>query len=140
MKELLDRGANIDTTDTTSQTALHLAAQCGYLDVVKVLLGKGASINAVDCMSRTALHSTCAAEHGHTEVVKLLLGSGASIEAITVLRSAVTDRGAHSMGLPTPRRGTKKKPAAHNGEGTMAGPGRQDMGPERRRGRTRGGG
>ena len=36
-------------------TALHLAAEDGHVDVVKVLLQNGADVNAVDSKDQTAL-------------------------------------------------------------------------------------
>ncbi|RPB22051.1 ankyrin, partial [Terfezia boudieri ATCC MYA-4762] len=61
-----------------NRTALHLAAENGHLEVVKVLLDKGATMDATTWYkNRTALHM--AAENGHLEVVKVLLDKGATI-------------------------------------------------------------
>ncbi len=42
--------------DLSSQTALHMAAESGYQEIVEILLANGASIDAVGGIGRTALH------------------------------------------------------------------------------------
>ncbi|KAK9823566.1 hypothetical protein WJX72_003846 [[Myrmecia] bisecta] len=65
----------VDAKDAkTSQTALHIAAQIGNLDIVKELLAKGVGYDAQDKQGNVALHT--AVQHGHIEVVRELLGRG----------------------------------------------------------------
>ena len=47
-KLLINRGSPLDTKNVNGETALHIAAKNGYVDIVKALLAKGASINIVD--------------------------------------------------------------------------------------------
>ena len=64
-----------------SQTfPLHIVAQEGHVEVVKLLLEKGANIEAINNQGFTSLW--IAAYKGHTEIVKVLIAAGANIEAI----------------------------------------------------------
>jgi ankyrin repeat protein len=47
-KLLINRGSPLDSKNVNGETALHIAAKHGYVDIVKALLAKGASINIVD--------------------------------------------------------------------------------------------
>ena len=47
-KLLINRGSPLDSKNVNGETALHIAAKNGYIDIVKALLAKGASINIVD--------------------------------------------------------------------------------------------
>lgn len=76
MKQLLERGANIEAFKSDGATALYIAAQEGHLEVVKLLLVKGANTRSTGA---TALY--IASQNGHLEVVGLLLDKGANIEA-----------------------------------------------------------
>ena len=60
-------------------TPLHLAAQGGKEQVVRLLLEKGADIEARDRTQQTPLHY--AAYSGSEKLVRLLLEKGADIEA-----------------------------------------------------------
>lgn len=62
-----------------STTALHIAAQRGYVAMSQLLLNKEAHIDARDRLEMTALH--VAVKGGHLAVVRLLLDRGASTEA-----------------------------------------------------------
>jgi ankyrin repeat protein len=68
----------------TGETALHLAAGEGHLEIVKLLLEHGADVNAKTAYE-TALH--LAAGEGHLEIVKLLLEHGADVNAKTAVRN-----------------------------------------------------
>ncbi len=58
---------------------LHLAAELGYLDIVKLLIEKGASVNAYDVKNMTPLH--WASLYGHTKVLEYLLANKANIKS-----------------------------------------------------------
>ncbi len=76
-----DRG-EIDERGSDGYTLLHLAAEFGQVDVVRLLLGRGADPNAVSMNERraTPLHAAITARHRDT--ASLLLALGASPNAI----------------------------------------------------------
>lgn len=76
-----DRG-EIDERGMDGSTLLHLAAEFGQVDVVRLLLGRGADPNAVSMNDRraTPLHTAIRARHRDT--ASLLLALGASPNAI----------------------------------------------------------
>ncbi|MHC4228208.1 MAG: ankyrin repeat domain-containing protein, partial [Planctomycetota bacterium] len=74
-----EKGANVNATDTTGETALHIAALGGHKDVVLALLDAKASANAENPMGRTPLHY--AAREGHSAAVEALLAHGATVNA-----------------------------------------------------------
>ncbi|KIK54370.1 hypothetical protein GYMLUDRAFT_48740 [Collybiopsis luxurians FD-317 M1] len=45
---LVEKGANIDTTNLMNRTALHMAASKGHLNIVKYLIENGANACTVD--------------------------------------------------------------------------------------------
>ena len=64
-----------------ARTKLHVAAQDGNIDVVRMLLGAGADTNIMNKDGRTPLH--CAAWGGRTDHVRLLLDAGADINLMS---------------------------------------------------------
>ncbi len=72
-KQLLDKGANIESKDMMGSTALILAASEKRADMVKFLIENGCQVNAVDSFGSTALHM---GTRSH-DVTKLLLSAGA---------------------------------------------------------------
>jgi hypothetical protein len=80
VEQLIIRGANVNHKDSLGRTALHLAAQNGYADIVLVLLEKGCERNLPETkFGRTPLH--LAAQYGHGSVVNLLLNNQADLKA-----------------------------------------------------------
>jgi hypothetical protein len=76
VKELLDRGADVEKVNTSDgTTSLMFASQCGHLDVVKELLDRGANINRTG-FGVSAL--AAASAEGHLQIVQYLVCSGAS--------------------------------------------------------------
>ena len=75
VEDLLDRGAAIDTRDSSGYTALMFAANAGERDVARTLVMAGADVNASDRDGATPL--MFAAQHGHGRVVRTLLSAGA---------------------------------------------------------------
>jgi ankyrin repeat protein len=77
VRELLDRGANINAHNNKGNTALMLAAESGHLEIVRELLNRGANIRVRDFAGYSPLME--AVVGGHLEVVKELLRRGANI-------------------------------------------------------------
>jgi ankyrin repeat protein len=50
---LLDKGAQIDAVTKDGLTALHMAAQNGYLPMIELLVARGAAINPLDAKGWT---------------------------------------------------------------------------------------
>jgi len=69
---LLDRGADIDAKDNAGNTALHDAAERGYLGIVQFLLKKGANIEAKNNAGNTPI--ALAHSNHHTDVIEFFLG------------------------------------------------------------------
>ncbi|XP_065336263.1 ankyrin-3-like [Cloeon dipterum] len=64
---------DINMTDERGKTALHCAAEHGYLDRVQELIQSGANIRAVDENGWNAFHFACKSESKHQEKVIRLL-------------------------------------------------------------------
>ncbi|KAL5505211.1 hypothetical protein EMCRGX_G006611 [Ephydatia muelleri] len=77
VKELLDKGAEVNIQDKDGWTALMRASKAGQLECVKVLLDKGAEVNMQSWWRETAL--MMASKEGHMECVKVLLDQGADV-------------------------------------------------------------
>ena len=78
--ELLNRGAQVDSSDHNGRTPLIEAAFGGHHETVALLLERGAVVNARDADGWTALME--AASKGRTEMVRLLLSYDADPTAI----------------------------------------------------------
>lgn len=90
LRQLLNMGADHNTMSNTGATdyamglldsnfALSLAAQLGYINIIKVLIAYGADVNRENPFTvETALYKAIVKER--TEVVELLLKNGASID------------------------------------------------------------
>ena len=79
VKELIEKGADVNAKDNGGATPLHYAAMEGHTDVVELLISKGADVNAKDKWGDTPLHD--AAYDGHKEVAELLVSKGADVSA-----------------------------------------------------------
>lgn len=73
---LLDKEANVNVTDHKGKTALHRAAQAGFVKISKVLIEHGADIEAQDAGGETPLFDALKA--GRADTVRLLVDHGAS--------------------------------------------------------------
>ena len=79
VKQLLEKGANINAWNKNGQTALHEASRNEHADIVKLLIDKGMDVNIEGDCNETALHE--ASRNGHTDTVQLLIDNGADIES-----------------------------------------------------------
>jgi ankyrin repeat protein len=80
MQQLLMAGVDVNGRgDGDEDTALHVAARGGHLDVVELLVEYGAQVSALNRLRRTPLH--LAAVAGHVAVVRSLLAAGAPVDA-----------------------------------------------------------
>jgi len=77
---LLSHQANIDACDPQQRSALHLAAACGHVDIIKALLEAGGKIDLRDRTGRTAWLE--AAAHGQLKTLQCLLDYAPNIHAL----------------------------------------------------------
>lgn len=88
---LLDSGADMRRRDVTGKTALHIAAETGWVGASAALIDRGADVNARDRRGRTPLMAasdvgsgTDGGEgrgHDAAEIVKMLIQHGAKVNA-----------------------------------------------------------
>jgi ankyrin repeat protein len=76
LKNLLVRGASVETTTAEGDTALHMAARAGKLDVVEFLVARKASLNSKNSDYETPLY--LAAREGYATIVNFLILKGAN--------------------------------------------------------------
>ena len=77
VRDLLDRGADLDARDRHGQTGLMLAAHAGHRAVVEVLIAHGASLNTTAKYGLSALMLAIVA--GHADVAGLLADAGTDL-------------------------------------------------------------
>ena len=70
IKELLQRGANVNHQNHWDRTALHESAIENNTDVIRLLLQYGASTTKEDSEGRTPIE--CAEAYNHEEAVRLM--------------------------------------------------------------------
>lgn len=82
VRDLLDRGADVNVRNHKGQTAMHCAAKAGFMDIVALLLDRGADVDAADDEGRTPLaaarRSTIKDKARLAAVIKMLAAVGAS--------------------------------------------------------------
>ena len=79
LKELLEKGANVDAQDNEDWTALHWATFWNYLNIVQVLLKNKADVNIQNNFGTTALMD--ASVKGYLEIVQILVDNEANVHA-----------------------------------------------------------
>ena len=77
VRDLLERGTDVDARDGHGQTALMLAAHAGHREVVEVLIGHRANLNTTAKYGLSALMLAIVA--GHADVVRLLADAGTDL-------------------------------------------------------------
>ncbi|XP_030843239.1 ankyrin repeat domain-containing protein 50-like [Strongylocentrotus purpuratus] len=71
-------GVDVNCSDASGKTALHIASENGHLKTVKCLTNLGANVNVIDANLQTSVH--LCSKIGHLHVVELLMNEGADIE------------------------------------------------------------
>lgn len=79
VRDLIDKGADVDAKEENGFTALMLASWHGYSQIVQCLIGEGADVNIKTNEGLTALLS--ALEQSRYDIVKILVASGADVNA-----------------------------------------------------------
>ncbi|HEC05109.1 MAG TPA: ankyrin repeat domain-containing protein [Thiothrix sp.] len=74
VKQLVEMGADVNSSTASKETALHAAASTGKLDVIKFLRQKGAKANPRTVTGWIPLHH--ATRFGHIDVVNYLIATG----------------------------------------------------------------
>ena len=77
VRDLLDRGRDLDARDSHGQTALMLAAHAGHRGVVEALIAHGADLNTTAKYGLSALMLALVA--GHADVARLLADAGTDL-------------------------------------------------------------
>ncbi|HIO77636.1 TPA: hypothetical protein EYG59_03520 [Candidatus Poribacteria bacterium] len=78
----LNQVTSLNTTDQEGKTALMIAAEAGYVQLVKLLMEHGANVNQQSHIGTTAL--LLASHEGHSNVVKTLIAHDAKVNAKNV--------------------------------------------------------
>jgi ankyrin repeat protein len=73
-KLLINKGANINAKDSKSRTPLMIAAEKGYIEIVKPLINRGADVNVRRHDGETALG--IALQKGNFNTARLLRFAG----------------------------------------------------------------
>jgi ankyrin repeat protein len=85
VKYLIQKGADLTSTDEHGETAVHRASKMCALDALRVLIAKGANVNAVNTLDDTPLHLVIEywekGDENLVEIVEFLLASGANPQA-----------------------------------------------------------
>ncbi len=92
IKQLSNKGINLDSQDGRGYTPLHHAAMSDNIEIVKILKENGAGLNSQDFFDMTPLYT--AATYRHLGIVKLLIEYGADVnipddQGVTLLHNAV---------------------------------------------------
>ena len=90
---LLDRDVDVNATDNSRQTALHLASRLNNVTIVQLLMAAGAKVNAVNKYLETPLHLAC--EHARLGVVTCLVENGADLGQVTFYTATPLDLAFH---------------------------------------------
>ena len=84
VKELLDKGVDVNAANQYGGTALAFACDKGRTEVVKLLLERGANPNTKDTFYNFTPIGW-AAQKGHGEIIRLLLDKGAEVNDQTLM-------------------------------------------------------
>jgi ankyrin repeat protein len=74
VKQLIESGADVNTSNAFNENLLFIAAHYGEIKIVHYLLSKNANLQQTNTGNMNALHTSCI--RGHLEVVKILCEAG----------------------------------------------------------------
>ena len=84
---LLQQGANVNYRDIEQEgigeSALHIAAANGNLDIVNAIIVRNPNINIADNFGETPLH--VASKNGKTYVITALINAGADVNTVNII-------------------------------------------------------
>ncbi|KAK9754283.1 Ankyrin repeats (3 copies) [Popillia japonica] len=81
--EMLLQKIDVNERDRIKSTALHYAAESGYLQMVELLLDNGAYVNSKNARNSTPL--SVAGEKRHKDIIRLLLEHQASVRDVNLI-------------------------------------------------------
>lgn len=94
IKHLLAQGASNDYVDTDGRSALHWAAEYGYMRVVYTLVDYGWDINLMDNKRQTPLHVAC--DHHNGNVAACMMSNGCKIRTEDINGCTPLHRAVHT--------------------------------------------
>lgn len=97
VRDLHERGADVDARDRYGQTALMLAAHTGHREVVETLIAHRANLNITAKFGLSALMLALVA--GHAEVARLLAKAGADLSLRGTGAPGFADKTAYDLAV-----------------------------------------
>lgn len=97
VRDLLDRGIEVDSRDRYGQTGLMLAAHAGHGEVVATLIAHGAGLDRTAKFGLSALMLAIVA--GHAAVARLLAEAGADLALRGSGAPGFADKTAHDLAM-----------------------------------------
>ncbi len=82
-RRLIERGADVNAQDDTSQSAFLIAASEGYVDLLDLTMANGADLDSKDSFNGTALIR--ATERGHADIAGRLVRAGIEVDHVNNL-------------------------------------------------------
>jgi ankyrin repeat protein len=114
IKELLDKGININIKDAHGENALMYAIRGGAIEIAEFLIERGINVNDVNLENVDALQMALR-QNENTQLVKKLLDSGCWHDDINYLKEAVMHSRVLTLGMILDLEKYKGKEAAQEG-------------------------